>query len=453
MSTRTIIPSYHLYQLTGSSASRFELNVRNQVAFTEFIEGGRLAGKFFDGNTIHDIGGLGGRVTIAQALNNAGEVTGSSHIDAESGTFHAFFWSRQTGMINLGKLNGAAHSFGIDINNRGEVAGTLGFDGDPSALPFIWSRQNGMESLGTVNGQPGVAVEINNMGRIMGQASGQEAIFSWTRGEGMIVISPPGGGNILANDLNSPGQIVGRFTNFSGSQGFLWTPGEGLLTLGTEASDAIAINDEEVVVGVLASNQHAFSWTRAEGFRDLGSLGGFSFPQDVNNRNRVVGHSQLPDFSTHGFLWTQEDGMLDLNSLVSNAPTGMVLTSGQQINDNDIIVAEGGGGLFLLLPGAGSMEPPVVGAIAMSGEIDINQPLTFSANFSDVDLAQTHTATWDWGDGNQEAGTVTESNGRGTVTGTHSYLAQGLYTVTLTVIDSGGMRTTVRRSVGIGVPF
>lgn len=452
MNTRTIAPSYRLVQLSGTGASRHELNVRNQVAFTEFVEGGNLDAKFFDGRAIHDLGSLGGPVAVAEALNNAGDVTGSSHIDAESGTFHAFLWSRQGGMIDLGKPPGAIHSFGQDVNNRAEVAGIISFDTDPSALPFYWSRQTGMIVLGPINGGAGTALEINNMGRIMGQASGQEAIFSWTRNGGMEVITAPSGLSILASDLNAAGQIVGSYFTLEGFRGFLWTPGEGLLDLGDQAADANAINDWEMVVGVLRENRHAYAWTRAEGFRDLGTLGDFSVPQDVNNGGHVVGHAQLSEGGAHGFLWTPEDGMLDLNDLVSNLPTGMVLTAGTQINDNDVIAVINGSGLFLMMQGPGSDEPPVVGPIAMTGVLDVNQPLSFTAHFTDVDLDQTHSATWDWGDGTQDPGTVVEANGAGSVGGAHSWFAPGLYTVTLSVVDSGGKRTVMHRSVGIGVP-
>ena len=50
----------------------------------------------------------------------------------------------------------------------------------------------------------------------------------------------------------------------------------------------------------------------------------------------------------------------------------------------------------------------------------------------------THTATWTWDDGTTSAGVVSESAGHGTVTGSHVYTAAGVYTITLTVTDSGG---------------
>src|SRR5262249_4829024 len=47
----------------------------------------------------------------------------------------------------------------------------------------------------------------------------------------------------------------------------------------------------------------------------------------------------------------------------------------------------------------------------------------------------THTATWDWGDGSMTTGTVQEAAGSGTVTGSHAYTKGGSFSVKLTVTD------------------
>jgi hypothetical protein len=57
------------------------------------------------------------------------------------------------------------------------------------------------------------------------------------------------------------------------------------------------------------------------------------------------------------------------------------------------------------------------------------------ATFVDLGILDVHTATIDWGDGTTEAGTVVESSGSGTVSGSHAYGDNGVYTVTVSVCE------------------
>jgi len=78
--------------------------------------------------------------------------------------------------------------------------------------------------------------------------------------------------------------------------------------------------------------------------------------------------------------------------------------------------------------------------MAPADPVSITTPLTVSANYSDIDLGDTHTATINWGDGITTAGVVTKldpATNSGTVTGSHSYATPGVYTITVTITDSG----------------
>jgi PKD repeat protein len=72
--------------------------------------------------------------------------------------------------------------------------------------------------------------------------------------------------------------------------------------------------------------------------------------------------------------------------------------------------------------------------------------LTFHGTFSDKGWLDTHTATWNFGDGSSSAGSLIEENiqpdATGTVTATHIYSAPGNYQVTATVKDDDGGETT-----------
>jgi PKD repeat protein len=79
---------------------------------------------------------------------------------------------------------------------------------------------------------------------------------------------------------------------------------------------------------------------------------------------------------------------------------------------------------------------PTIGAIsAPLVPQPVNTAVSASASFNDPGAGDTHTATWDWGDGNTSAGTVSV----GTVgSDSHTYTTPGVYTVKLTVSDDDG---------------
>jgi PKD repeat protein len=97
---------------------------------------------------------------------------------------------------------------------------------------------------------------------------------------------------------------------------------------------------------------------------------------------------------------------------------------------------------------------PVVGPItAPTNPVKVATAINTSASFTDPGILDTHTAAWDWGDGSTSTGTVNETNGSGSVNGSHTYSAAGLYTVKVTVTDKdGGSAQSVFRYVVVYNP-
>ena len=82
-----------------------------------------------------DLGNLGGNVGhSARTINNNSEVVGSSDLAGDKAS-HAFRWTRNTGMQDLGTLPGDGNSSGLAINDQGVITGiSVG----TSARAFVW---------------------------------------------------------------------------------------------------------------------------------------------------------------------------------------------------------------------------------------------------------------------------------------------------------------------------
>lgn len=83
------------------------------------------------------------------------------------------------------------------------------------------------------------------------------------------------------------------------------------------------------------------------------------------------------------------------------------------------------------------------------------EPVQFTGSFTDVGVLDTHTAEVDWGDSSPtEPLTVVQGAGFGTLSGSHAYVAGGVYTVTVTLTDDDtgtDQATTLAVITGIGV--
>src|SRR5947209_206650 len=96
-----------------------------------------------------DLGSLGGDFVAASAVNEHGQVVGSS--GTANGTSHAFSWTRAGGMVDLGSVGGGL-SFAVAVNDRGQVVGNSALTAVRGEHAFSWTRAGGMVDLGTLGG-------------------------------------------------------------------------------------------------------------------------------------------------------------------------------------------------------------------------------------------------------------------------------------------------------------
>lgn len=264
-------------------AGRYGLTVDELAAANPYVDDPNLiyVGDELEVPIVTVLGTLGGRESRAYAINESGEIVGTSDL-ATPNEYHAFHWHGGV-MTDLGTLGGL-RSQATDINDAGQIVGTSTVTTEPDApwRAVIW-EDGTAHDLGTLGGPSAMAVAINAHGDVVGDST-------------------------LANGLG---------------RGFIWQDGRmsDLGTLGgVIATVPTAINDRGQVVGAAftaAGEQHAFLWERGR-MVDLGTLGGtWSFAHDINELGQVVGVSSLEgeyEGPKRAFLW-QDGVMTDLGTL------------------------------------------------------------------------------------------------------------------------------------------
>lgn len=294
----------------------------------------------------------------AKGINNFGQVVGSSAV-----TNHAYIWTPQVGIRDLGALENASGAYAI--NSQGQVVGETRTLPDGNTHAFLWTAQDGMKDLGTLGGIHSGAFGINDNGQVVGyhyDASNTPLAFIWTAQGGMKdlgTLGEIGDYSTAAHKINNHGKVVG-FSGFGagpGSHAFLWTAQDGMKDLGTLGglfSNASAINDRDQVVGNSDVGQfsHAFLWTEQLGMTDMDvGASGNTGATAINLYGDVVG----PCSGSGACLWSKGT-MYNLNTLIPSG-AGWILDTPTGINDVGQIVGNGflsaGPGIsraFLLTP-------------------------------------------------------------------------------------------------------
>jgi probable HAF family extracellular repeat protein len=264
---------------------------------------------------IYNLGTLGGTGSQGYAINDAGQVAGSSALPGDTGDIpnHAFRYDGTPGsggvMHDLGTLGGTLVSVGLAVNDAGQVAGFSVYN-NPS-VPVHAFRYDGtpgsggvMRDLGSLGGTMSRGYGINDAG----QVAGYSQITGNTTEDAFRYDGTPGSGGVM-RDLGTLG---------------------GTLSRGYGINNAGKVTGYSTNAGNVANHAFLYDGTPGSGgvMHDLGTLGGtYSFGLAVNDAGQVVGYSPITgDTAEHAFLYTGTPGaggqMIDLdNWLDANNPT------------------------------------------------------------------------------------------------------------------------------------
>jgi probable HAF family extracellular repeat protein len=330
--------------------------------------------------TVTDLGTLGGTLSSATALNERGQVVGSSLTAA--GELHAFLWERGR-MRDLGTLGGTT-SEATAVNDRGQVTGSSSTGANGQAdwrRPFVWDR-GVLRDLGTPpDTEWGSGLDINARGQVAGSyrlLGGEQHAFLWEDGELREIRGPGGLTEVYVVDLNDRGQVLCWYGAQAGIRGFLWQDGVvtdlGSLSPSGDVHPA-AVNERGQVAasGPTATSgpflHHALRWERGR-WTDLGTVGGETAAEAINDRGTVVGAgvaSEYPgdvwDHSQDRAFISRRGQPLQLLPLVAGATTR---SNAVDVNEHDQVIGDQGSGFAMLWQGGRAILLPAPGGAPYS---------------------------------------------------------------------------------------
>jgi probable HAF family extracellular repeat protein len=287
---------------------------------------------------------LGGTWSTAQAINDLGQVVGTSQISGDT-TYYGFIYYQGT-ITNIDLINPQ------DINNLGEIVGYYNtvINGDSTVRSFIYS--SGVKTdLGTISLDPRAQSQangINDFGAVVGSANtvytGLDFHAYLHSNNVMQNINPDEQSEALA--INNYGVILG---NEIDGRFFLYR--EGVIEKFCIFGEAFDINDLGEFVGWgswCEGQEGAFLYREGENI-PLGGLSdsGPTKPLAINESSQIVGFSNIGYVERpwgykpidHAFLY--ENGlMIDLNTLIP-VDSGWELMVATDINNRGQIVGFG----------------------------------------------------------------------------------------------------------------
>lgn len=293
-----------------SASSTFELSVIPKPAYA-----------------VRDIGTLPGWSTsFGMAINDQGQVAGyaSRNSSADGRAFRFNGILDGSTLTDLGAASGTA-SYAYGINNAGEITGSV-IEGGVLPQAFAY-RTNTFTKLGFSQvGNRSEGRGINGLGQIVGfgniTANATNRALIYTNGVWGVLPSLIGTEVVEAFGINDAGQIAGRAVTNGVLRAVLYTAGTRLvapLIGGAVNNYANAINSAGAIAGAMTigGTAQAFRWEQGQNPVLLGGFipNGYSVAYGINNFRQTVGAANNAAGTSRAFLHSAEQ-LYDMNDLL-----------------------------------------------------------------------------------------------------------------------------------------
>jgi len=346
---------------------------------------------------VTDLGTLGGNVTSATAINDCGQITGSSSLS--NGSEQPFLWVNGN-MQAIGSFNSPMESFSpVAINNSGQIAGNYQKYGLNHAYLYSNGEYTDLGSLSIA--QPSYATGINDFGKVVGGSNttvgglGITRAFLYSNGSMKDLGALSQNSSSYAYGINNNGKIVGQ----SGGVSACFWNGSEVTKITTAVTPAFAydINNRGQIVGSVGSpfsgTQKAFLYENGQTtlLNGPGIAPYISSAKAINNAGQIVGQYKASLFSPErAVLWGND-----------NIATELPLNSVTGINNRGQIVGYTDNHSYLLTPVGNcqsyQVKAPTCAPIERLAKWDgLNW---VSVNSGDLSSGNIHVLVHGWGPG------------------------------------------------------